>query len=83
MSDEDMYRVYVLTCHFNALFEIFNKYDMYQSLRALGSRAGIEMIDHFKDGHFQSSVLRRTYERAMEACRRKAAEDSIPAALTA
>lgn len=49
----------LMKLHFQHVYRIFKKYDMYDSLKALGSRAGIEMIDHFKDGLCQSGMLNR------------------------
>lgn len=71
MTPEDLYRVYVLTCHFKALYDIFKDYRMYDALKALGSRAGIEMIDHFKDGHHQAFILLQNYGEAMDAYQRE------------
>lgn len=71
MTEEDLYRVFVLTAHFDAVYEIFRRYNMYDSLKHLGSRAGIEMIDHFKDGSCMSYVLRKRYGQAMDNYRRR------------
>ncbi|MBL4833654.1 MAG: hypothetical protein JKY26_06720 [Pseudomonas sp.] len=71
MDGEGLYRVYVMSVHFDALYDIFKKYDMYNSLRALGSRVGSEMIDHFKDGHAQSFLLRKHYGQAMDDFQRE------------
>lgn len=71
MTPEDLYGVYVLTCHFKALYDIFKDYRMYDALKALGSRAGIEMIDHFKDGHHQAFILLQNYGEAMDAYQRE------------
>lgn len=71
MTPEDLYRVYVLTCHFKALYDIFKDYRMYDALKALGSRAGIEMIDHFKDGYHQAFILLQNYGEAMDAYQRE------------
>jgi len=54
LTDQQLYAVFFLRSHFRALHEIESKYKLCEHLRALGSRAGIEMIDHFRDGHFGS-----------------------------
>lgn len=59
LDDYELQAVMLMKLHFQHVYRIFKKYDMYDSLKALGSRAGIEMIDHFKDGLCQSGMLNR------------------------
>ncbi|MDT4855448.1 hypothetical protein FQZ97_898020 [compost metagenome] len=37
--------------HFKYLYEIFKEHRLYRFLSDHGSRAGVEMIDHFRDGY--------------------------------
>lgn len=71
MTEDDLYKVYLLSNHMNHLYNIFNKYKMYDSLKALGSRAGIEMIDHILDGNIHANQLVKTYAQALDDYQRK------------
>lgn len=71
MTEDDLYKVYLLSNHMNHLYNIFNKYKMYDSLKALGSRAGIEMIDHILDGNCHANQLIKTYAQALDDYQRK------------
>ncbi|QXN70911.1 putative phage antirepressor N-terminal domain containing protein [Bacillus phage vB_BspP_Dartukuta] len=71
MTEDDLYKVYLLSNHMNHLYDIFNKYNMYESLKALGSRAGIEMIDHILDGNRHANQLVKTYAQALDDYQRK------------
>lgn len=51
LTDSQLYDVYFVAHHFEQLYSIFKHYSLYTHLKGLGSRAGIEMIDHFKDGY--------------------------------
>lgn len=66
MKSDDLYLVYFVCHHFNALSKIFNKYGMYKNLEGLGSRAGIEMIGHFDDGGHASYTLLKNYGQQMD-----------------
>lgn len=59
LDDHQLYDVYFVMRHFEALYDIFNRSNLYTHLTALGSRIGIEMIDHFKDGHWGVSKLKK------------------------
>lgn len=59
IDDTSLYHIWVMSIHFEAIYDIFKKYDMYRSLTALGSKAGYEMIDRFKDGMFAGGSVRR------------------------
>lgn len=50
LDDRQLYSVYFLILHFKALADIFSSYRMYEHLKGLGSRIGVEMHDHFQDG---------------------------------
>lgn len=71
MTEDDLYKVYLLSNNMNHLHDIFNKYNMYESLKALGSRAGIEMIDHILDGNRHANQLIKTYAQALDNYQRK------------
>lgn len=71
MTEDDLYKVYLLSNNMNHLYDIFNKYNMYESLKALGSRAGIEMIDHILDGNRHANQLVKTYAQALDDYQRK------------
>lgn len=71
MTEDDLYKVYLLSNHMTHLYDIFNKYKMYESLKALGSRAGIEMIDHIQDGSRHANQLINNYAQALDDYQRK------------
>lgn len=50
LTDDQMYVVWFVCTHFRHLDEIYHRHNLYTHLTGLGSRAGIEMLDHFKDG---------------------------------
>lgn len=58
LTDKQLYDVYFVCCHFASLYDAFKRHRLYENLTGLGSRAGIDMIDHFKDG--SSGVARLT-----------------------
>lgn len=50
LDDHQLYDVWFVMHHFSALYEIFHRSSLYAHLTGLGSRIGVEMIDHFTDG---------------------------------
>jgi len=50
LNDRQLYDVYFVCTHFEQLYDIFKRYNLYTHLSGIGSRVGVEMIDHFKDG---------------------------------
>jgi len=50
LTDKQLYEVFLVSHHFSWVSKIFRKYNLYAHLTGLGCRAGVEMIDHFKDG---------------------------------
>lgn len=70
LPGEDLYQVYFLARHFNSLHQIFKESNLYQHLTGLGSKVGIDMIDHFKDGSFASNQLLTKYADQMDAHQR-------------
>lgn len=64
---DELYRIAVLCQHFTQLHEIFERYSLYSALKMLGSRAGIEMIDHFKDGQITANRLTARYQQQADA----------------
>ncbi len=71
MTEDDLYKVFLLSNHMSHLYKIFNKYKMYEALKALGSRAGIEMIDHILDGNHHAHHLISSYAQALDDYQRK------------
>lgn len=59
LDDHQLYDVWFVMRHFESLYDIFNRSNLYTHLTALGSRIGIEMIDHFRDGHWGVSRLKK------------------------
>lgn len=51
LTDLQLYDVHFVGRHFERLYDIFKRYDLYRHLSGLGSPVGAEMIDHFKDGY--------------------------------
>ncbi|HEJ4235946.1 Bro-N domain-containing protein [Pseudomonas aeruginosa] len=50
LDDGQVYDVYFVCHHFERLYEIFKRYNLYTHLSGLGSSAAAEMIGHFRDG---------------------------------
>lgn len=63
LTDLQLYDVFFLCRRVECLYDVFKKYKLHQSLFNLGSRAGAEMIDHFKSGH---SAVQRLQKLAPE-----------------
>lgn len=59
LDDNQLYDVWFVMRHFESLYDIFNRSNLYTHLTALGSRIGIDMIDHFRDGHWGVSRLKK------------------------
>lgn len=51
LNDHQLYDVHFVCHHFKYLYEIFKEHRLYRFLSDHGSRAGVEMIDHFRDGY--------------------------------
>lgn len=58
LTDNQLYEVWFVCHHFNYLYEIFKRHELYKHLTGLGSQAGIEMIGHFKDGYAGTQNLK-------------------------
>ncbi|MBX6570920.1 hypothetical protein ISE99_32690 [Pseudomonas aeruginosa] len=71
LNDHQLYDVYFVCHHFQYLFEIFKRHSLYNFLGRHGSRAGVEMIDHFKDGYMGVWQLRKDFDAEFEAVRRR------------
>ncbi|MBH3728981.1 hypothetical protein I5M03_28225 [Pseudomonas aeruginosa] len=71
LNDHQLYDVYFVCHHFQYLFEIFKRHSLYSFLRQHGSRAGVEMIDHFKDGYMGVWKLRRDFDGEFDAVQRR------------
>ncbi len=71
LNDHQLYDVYFVCHHFQYLFEIFKRHSLYSFLGQHGSRAGVEMIDHFKDGYMGVWKLRRDFDGEFDAVQRR------------
>ena len=67
LTDSQMYEVYVTAFHFAQLHRIFRESRLYDHLTGLGSRIGIEMVDHFTDGGATAAGLLRRHAAEFEA----------------
>ncbi|HGW5085376.1 TPA: Rha family transcriptional regulator [Pseudomonas aeruginosa] len=71
LNDHQLYDVYFVCHHFQYLYEIFKRHSLYSFLGRHGSSAGVEMIDHFKDGYMGVLKLRRDFEEEFDAVQRR------------
>ncbi|QHD10032.1 hypothetical protein PspR76_07290 [Pseudomonas sp. R76] len=59
LSDKELYNVFFLMHHFLALKRVYDEYQLYSALSMLGSQAGADMIDHFRDPMVAVSTLKQ------------------------
>ncbi|EPF9791328.1 BRO-N domain-containing protein [Pseudomonas aeruginosa] len=71
LNDHQLYDVYFVCHHFRYLYDIFKRHSLYEFLGRHGSRAGVEMIDHFKDGYMGVWKLRRDFDGEFDAVQRR------------
>lgn len=71
LTDNQMYEVYFTALHFTQLHRIFRESRLYDHLTGLGSRIGIEMVDHFTDGGAMAAGLLRQHAAEFEAIQRR------------
>lgn len=71
LTDSQMYEVYVTAFHFAQLHRIFRESRLYDHLTGLGSRIGIDMVDHFTDGGATAAGLLRRHAAEFEAIQRR------------
>ncbi|HHM6046685.1 TPA: Bro-N domain-containing protein [Pseudomonas aeruginosa] len=71
LNDHQLYDVHFVCHHFQYLYEIFKRHSLYSFLGRHGSRAGIEMIDHFKDGSMGVWKLRKDFDGEFDAVQRR------------
>lgn len=57
--------------HFRYLYDIFKRHSLYEFLGRHGSRAGVEMIDHFKAGYMGVWKLRKDFDGEFDAVQRR------------
>ncbi|EPL1356690.1 BRO-N domain-containing protein [Pseudomonas aeruginosa] len=50
LDDGQIYDVYFVCHHFERLYDIFKRHNLYTHLSGLGSSSAVEMIGHFRDG---------------------------------
>lgn len=70
LSDHQLYNMSLLIHHFGCLYNIFNRHNLYEHLSGLGSRAGADMIDHFKSGSVLARKIRDDLGADFEASKR-------------
>ncbi len=58
LNDQQLYAVFCLRSHFQELNNIFEQFNMYQSLRCIGSPVGAHMASHFSDAKMSLFYLR-------------------------
>jgi hypothetical protein len=66
MVGSDLYLVYFLCRHFDALRKTFDSRNLYAHFNGVGSPVGSEMIDHFIDGSHASVTLMKKYAQPMD-----------------
>lgn len=71
LTDMQLYDVYFVCNHFDHLHEIFKRHSLYKHLTGLGSRAGVEMIDHFHDGFMGTYKLKKSLGSEFEAVQKR------------
>ena len=71
LTDSQMYEVYVTAFHFAQLHRIFRESRLYDHLTGLGSRIGIDMVDHFTDGGATAAGLLRRHAAEFESIQRR------------
>lgn len=71
LTDSQMYEVYVTAFHFAQLHRIFRESRLYDHLTGLGSRIGIDMVDHFTDGGAMAAGLLRQHAAEFEGVQRR------------
>ncbi|HHJ1397663.1 TPA: Rha family transcriptional regulator [Pseudomonas aeruginosa] len=71
LNDHQLYDVYFVCHHFRYLYDIFKRHSLYEFLGRHGSHAGVEMIDHLKDGYMGVGKLRRDFEEEFDAVQRR------------
>ena len=71
LTDSQMYEVYVTAFHFAQLHRIFRESRLYDHLTGLGSRIGIDMVDHFTDGGATAAGLLRRHAAEFEGVQRR------------
>lgn len=70
-DDMQAYSVYVLIGHAQELSKVFKKYDMYEALSHLQSRAGAEMVDHINGGYLSAERLKRDFGNHFDDIQRR------------
>lgn len=71
LTDSQMYEVYVTAFHFARLHRIFRESRLYDHLTGLGSRIGIDMVDHFTGGGAMAAGLLRQHAAEFEDVQRR------------
>ena len=78
MEVSDLYRVYGLIRHFEALRDLFNGRRLYEHLGGIGSDLGVLMIDRFKDGYAFAYGLKHKFGAEMQKFSERTAAGKMP-----
>ncbi|OBX36992.1 ORF6C domain protein [Halomonas elongata] len=57
LDDRHLRHLFCLYIHFKRVYDIYDRYSMYEAMSLLGSRAGVEMHDHLRDGVILADAL--------------------------
>lgn len=69
LSNDQLIHLNALALHMDWSWRIFQRHRLYEHLTGLGSKAGIEMIDHLKDGVLHGGILQRQLGQHIEQAR--------------
>lgn len=69
LSNDQLMHLNALAVHMDWSWRIFQRHRLYEHLTGLGSQAGIEMIDHLKDGALHGGILQRQLGPQIESAR--------------
>lgn len=69
LSNDQLIHLNALALHMDWSWRIFQRHRLYEHLTGLGSKAGIEMIDHLKDGVLHGGILQRQLGQSIEQAR--------------
>lgn len=69
LSSDQLMHLNALAVHMDWSWRIFQRHRLYEHLTGLGSKAGIEMNDHLKDGALHGGILQRQLGQQIENAR--------------
>lgn len=59
LDDMHLRHLFNLYVHFKHVYDIYDRYSLYEAMSLLGSRAGLDMHDHLKDGLLMANSVAR------------------------